>query len=137
VGGKGSGFVNVFTPSGKFISSLEHGPWFDSPWGITQTPRDFGFFSNVILVGNFGGDSDPAGEISAFDPIEGRFLGQLMKADGSLLTIPNLWALEFGNSSGASGPSNTLFFTAGPNGEANGLFGALTPVAAEANDLEQ
>jgi uncharacterized protein (TIGR03118 family) len=137
VGGKGNGFVNVFTPTGQFISSLERGPWFDSPWGITETPRDFGFFSNVILVGNFGSDTDPAGEISAFDPIDGRFLGQLMNADGSLLAIPNLWALEFGNSSGASGPSNTLFFTAGPNGEVNGLFGALTPVAAEANDLEQ
>jgi uncharacterized protein (TIGR03118 family) len=137
VGGQGNGYVNVFSSSGKLLSHLQHGPWFDSPWGITLTPRDFGAFSNSILVGNFGSDADPAGEISAFNPVDGRFLGHLLNADGSRISIPNLWALEFGNSAGASGPSNTLFFTAGPNAETNGLFGTLTPVASEANDLEQ
>ena len=29
------------------------------------------------------------------------------------------------------GPGNTLFFTAGPDHETNGLFGTLTPVTAE------
>jgi uncharacterized protein (TIGR03118 family) len=137
VGGKGNGYANVFSASGKLLSHLQHGPWFNSPWGIALAPRDFGAYSNTILVGNFGSDADPAGEISAFDPVDGRFLGHVLNADGSNLSIPNLWALEFGNSAGASGPSNTLFFTAGPNGESNGLFGTLTPVSSEANDLEQ
>ena len=44
--------------------------------------------------------------------------------------------LAFGNG-GASGPGNTLFFTAGPDDEANGLFGMLTPVPAELNDNDE
>ena len=40
--------------------------------------------------------------------------------------IDGLWALRFGNDS-AAGPSSTLFFTAGPNDENNGLFGSITP----------
>jgi uncharacterized protein (TIGR03118 family) len=137
VGGQGLGFVNVFSPAGRFLRHLEHGPWFDAPWGVALAPRDFGAFSNDILVGNFGSDTDPAGEISAFNPVDGSFIGQVMTSSGSVLKIPNLWALEFGNSAGLSGPSDDLFFTAGPNGEVNGLFGFLSPVAAEANDAEQ
>jgi hypothetical protein len=34
---------------------------------------------------------------------------------------------------GSAGAYNSLFFTAGPNHEANGLFGTLTPVTAELN----
>jgi hypothetical protein len=38
--------------------------------------------------------------------------------------IPGLWALQFGNGA-AAGPMNTLFFTAGPDGESHGLFGSI------------
>jgi hypothetical protein len=40
------------------------------------------------------------------------------------LAIDGLWALAFGNGVSA-GPTNTLFFTAGPFDEAHGLFGSL------------
>src|SRR5262249_14884865 len=36
-----------------------------------------------------------------------------------------LWGLSFGNN-GTAGPAGTLFFTAGVNDEADGLFGSLT-----------
>ena len=39
--------------------------------------------------------------------------------------IDGLWALEFGNA-GSNGTPDTLFFTAGPNDEAHGLFGTIT-----------
>jgi hypothetical protein len=47
-----------------------------------------------------------------------------------------LWSLTFGNGSGA-GPYNSLFFTAGPNAEQDGLFGTLTPVPAELGDGDE
>jgi len=45
-------------------------------------------------------------------------------ADGAPLEIDGLWALAFGNG-GNAGPTNTLFFTAGPFDEQHGLFGSL------------
>src|SRR5216117_3577876 len=50
--------------------------------------------------------------------------GLLHAADGRPIAIDGLWALAFGNGAGA-GPTNALFFTAGPFGEQHGLFGKL------------
>jgi uncharacterized protein (TIGR03118 family) len=130
-GGDGLGFVDIFTPAGKLLTRLENGPWFSAPWGIALTPQDFGVFSNTLLIGNFRG-----GQISAFDPFNGQFLGRVLNQDGKGLVIDGLWALAFGNG-GLAGPSNTMFFTAGPNNETEGLFGTLTPVPAEQNGAEQ
>jgi hypothetical protein len=47
-----------------------------------------------------------------------------------------LWALRFGND-GPAGPATTLFFTAGPDGEVNGLLGTLMPVAAEKAEADE
>jgi uncharacterized protein (TIGR03118 family) len=80
-----------------------------------------------LLVGNFLG-----GNIAAFNPLTNQFFGDVQRPDGSTLTIDGLWSLVFGGG-GMSGPGDTLFFTAGPNNETNGLFGTLTPVAAELN----
>jgi hypothetical protein len=41
-----------------------------------------------------------------------------------VIRIDGLWALEFGNGA-AAGPTNSLFFTAGPDDEAHGLFGVI------------
>jgi uncharacterized protein (TIGR03118 family) len=131
VGGEGFGFVDVFSSRGRLISRLQHGSWFNAPWGIVLTPADFGEFSHTILVGQFRG-----GTISAFNPVTGRFLGNVLNPDGTNVNIDGLWALEFGNG-GNSGPGNTLFFTAGPDHEQNGLFGALTPIAAELNENDE
>ena len=40
------------------------------------------------------------------------------------MTIDGLWGLSFGNGLQLQ-PSDTLFFTAGPNAETNGLFGKI------------
>ncbi|HME13068.1 MAG TPA: TIGR03118 family protein [Candidatus Acidoferrum sp.] len=123
--GDGEGFVEIFTPAGKHIGHLERGPWLNAPWGVVWTPRDFGVFSNSILVGNFG-----SGWVAAFNGFTHKFIGFVQNPDNSLLTIDGLWSLTFGND-GKAGPATTLFFSAGPNQEHDGLFGTLTPVAAE------
>jgi uncharacterized protein (TIGR03118 family) len=72
-----------------------------------------------LLVGNFGD-----GRINVVDPSTGDFLGQLRDRDNRAITIDGLWGLAFGNNANA-GPANTLFFTAGIDDEAHGLFGSL------------
>ena len=131
VGGAGLGFVVVFDGQGKNIAHLEHGDWFNAPWGVVLAPADFGEFSHALLVGNFRG-----GTIAAFNPRTGRFMGNVLNAAGSTVNIDGLWALAFGNG-GASGPGSTLFFTAGPDNETNGLFGTLTPVTTELQEDDE
>jgi uncharacterized protein (TIGR03118 family) len=131
VGGAGLGFVVVFDGQGKNIAHLEHGDWFNAPWGVVLAPADFGEFSHALLVGNFRG-----GTIAAFNPRTGRSMGNVLNAAGSTVNIDGLWALAFGNG-GASGPGSTLFFTAGPDNETNGLFGTLTPVTTELQEDDE
>ncbi len=116
----GLGFVNKFSPDGKLEQRLEPGPWLDAPWGIALAPSNFGFFSNHLLIGNAG-----SGQIAVYDADSGRFDGMLRDQNGHAIQNQRLWALRFGNGSGA-GPANTLFFTAGITDEADGLFGAIT-----------
>jgi uncharacterized protein (TIGR03118 family) len=130
VGGDGLGFVELFTPSGKHIGHLEHGDWFNAPWGVVWTTRDFGEFSNAILVGNFR-----SGWIAAFNGFTHKFIGFVKNPDDSLVFIDGLWSLTFGNDAGA-GSANTLFFTAGINNETDGLFGTITPVDGLDGDEE-
>ncbi len=128
--GAGLGFVDVFSPSGSLLMRLEHGEWFNAPWGLTLAPTDFGMFSHKLIVGQFG-----SGEILAFDALTGRFEGEFNDQNNKVITIDGLWALEFGDgvpaSDPANQPANALFFSAGPNKGHDGLFGTLTPLAAE------
>ena len=57
--------------------------------------------------------------------------GYRHRPNDSILSIDGLWALGFGAGNAISGPYNTLFFTAGPNDEGDGLFGTLVPIPAE------
>jgi len=125
VPGAGFGFVDVFHPDGTLIQRLQHGPWLNAPWGVTLAPSDFGAFSHCVLIGQFG-----SGEIAAYNAITGAFIGKLKDAKDKVISISGLWALGFGNSAQA-GPYNSLFFTAGIDNEAHGLFGNLTAVPAE------
>jgi uncharacterized protein (TIGR03118 family) len=131
VAGEGNGYVDIFSPTGKLEGRLEHGPWLNSPWGVVWTPRDFGEFSNSILVGNFG-----SGWIAAFNGFTHKFIGFVKNPDDTLLSIDGLWSLTFGND-GTAGPATTLFFSAGPNQEQDGLFGTLTPVPSEQDGDEE
>ena len=122
VAGAGLGYVDVFSPSGKLLHRLDWGSWFNAPWGMAQAPSDFGAYSHCVLVGQFG-----SGQILVFDVVTGRFLGRLRDAKNMPITIDGLWAIEFGSGT-ASGPANSLFFTAGTDDEQHGLFGMITPI---------
>ena len=111
------GFLDVFDLEGNMVKRLiSHGE-LNSPWGLALAPSNFGQFSNDLLVGNFGN-----GRINAFDPNTGALLGQLKNQKGLIIAINGLWGLAFGNGQ-AAGQTDELFFTAGINDEANGLFG--------------
>jgi uncharacterized protein (TIGR03118 family) len=118
--GKGFGFVDVYTTSGKLVKRLISRGALNSPWGMVIAPSSFGGFGGDLLVGNFGD-----GRINGYDPKSGKFGGTLENSSGKKLRIDGLWALVFGN--GTIGTPDTLLFTAGPNGEDHGLFGELTP----------
>jgi uncharacterized protein (TIGR03118 family) len=130
VAGDGNGFVELFTTTGRHIGHLEHGDWLNSPWGVVWTTRDFGEYSNSILVGNFG-----SGKIAVFNGFTFKFEGFVKNADDSIMTIDGLWSLTFAND-GTAGTANTLYFSAGPNGEKDGLFGSITPVDGLDGDEE-
>ena len=117
----GFGYVDKFSPKGKLMQSLQHGPWLNAPWGVVLAPENFGFFSNHLLIGNAG-----SGQIAVYDLDSGRFDGLLRDFNGHALQNDRLWALRFGNRQG-SGPTDWLYFTAGISGEAHGLFGFFTP----------
>ena len=131
--GEQCGFVALFSTTGKFLLHLEDGPWLRAPWGVALAPQDFGFFSHDLLIGNrFGGT------IAAFNPVNGKFLGNLLDANDAPLAINGLWGLEFdnrgSNEAGTTATPSTgpaLFFAAGIDGYAHGLFGTLTPTAAQ------
>jgi uncharacterized protein (TIGR03118 family) len=119
VKGKGLGFVNVFDPNGRLIRRVASRGNLNAPWGMALAPAGFGRFSNRLLVGNFGD-----GRINAYDTATGKFIGQLKVVQGRPIEIDGLWGLAFGNGF-AGQPVNTLFFAAGPNDEANGLYGRI------------
>jgi len=114
-----AGFVDEFDTAGNVLMQIT-GP-LHSPWGLAMAPANFGQFSNTLLVAN----NVPDGRINAFDPTSGAFLGTLRDANGQAIVIDQLWAIQFGNG-GNGGKPNELFFTAGPNNYAKGLFGKIT-----------
>ena len=122
VAGPGNGFVDVFDTDGHLLRRFASRGPLNSPWGMTRASFAFGPFSGKILIGNFGD-----GEISVFDS-NGRFIDHLEDARGKPLVINGLWTLTLGGGRGSS--SDTLFFTAGPDKETNGLFGTITPAPA-------
>jgi uncharacterized protein (TIGR03118 family) len=117
--GPGLGIVSVFDTSGNFIARFATGGSLNAPWGLAIAPASFGQFAGDLLVGNFGD-----GRISAFDIATHAFEGLLNDTSGNPLSIDGLWALIPGNNGGA-GSSSRIYFSAGPDGESNGLFGVL------------
>ena len=120
VKGAGLGMVSQFDTSGKLIKDLVMpGGVLNAPWGLAVAPANFGTFSNNLLVGNFGD-----GKINAFDVSTGKLLGSVSDSTGAPLVIDGLWALQFGNGV-LSQPTNTLFYTAGPQGTTHGQYGRV------------
>jgi len=121
VAGAGLGYADIFDPNGHLILRLRSGAWMNAPWGVALAPdTGFGKLNGRLLVGQFG-----SGQIATFDLDHGNFHGLLLNRKGGPLVIDGLWALRFGNG-GNAGPKSTLFFTAGIDSEAHGLFGTIT-----------
>jgi uncharacterized protein (TIGR03118 family) len=126
VAGGGLGYVNEFTPDGTLVARVAskgkpNAP-LNAPWGLAMAPSNFGAYSSDLLVGNFGN-----GRISAYQQrSDGKWVykGQLRVANGTPITIDGLWAIAFGNGASA-GPTNNLYFLAGPTGQAHGLYGFI------------
>jgi uncharacterized protein (TIGR03118 family) len=114
------GAVDVFTTAGKLIKTFSKNPALKAPWGVALAPKNFGPASNALLIGNLGN-----GWINAFNAKTGALIGPLKGTNGKPLAINELWAIAFGQGGGMNGNPNQLFFTAGPNGYANGLFGVI------------
>jgi uncharacterized protein (TIGR03118 family) len=123
VAGPGNGFVDVFDTDGHLLRRFASRGPLNSPWGVARASFAFGRFSGEILVGNFGD-----GKINVFDS-NGRFIDELDGPKGKALVIDGLWTLTLGG--GRNSSSSTLYFTAGPNGETDGLFGTITPASKD------
>jgi uncharacterized protein (TIGR03118 family) len=122
VDGAHLGYVDAFATDGTFIARVASQGPLNAPWGIAWAPDDFGQFSGDLLIGNFGN-----GRIHAYRLTSGGWVldGTLMNMNGNALQIDGLWGMSFGNG-GPAGPTNSLYFAAGPNHEAHGLFGSIT-----------
>ncbi len=119
VDGSGLGFVDVFDTAGNLLQHFASAGPLNAPWGVAQAPGNFGRFSGDILIGNFGD-----GTINAFDPASGQSLGAINLPNGTAFVQPGLWGIAFGNGLDNQ-PTNTLFFAAGPNDEADGVYGRI------------
>jgi uncharacterized protein (TIGR03118 family) len=119
VDGAGFGYLAVFDATGTLITHLVSGGALNAPWGIALAPADFGALSGDLLVGNFGD-----GTINAYDPVTGASKGAMTLRSGGAVQIPGLWGIAFGNGLNSQ-PTNTLFYAAGPNGEADGVYGRV------------
>lgn len=121
----GAGVVSVFDANGNFQKELiGAGGKLDNPWGIVIAPAGFGAFANDLLVGNFGN-----GQINAFDPATGAFIGTLDDASGNPVVNSGLWSLS--TRTGAGFDPNAVYFTAGIDSETQGLFGSLSVATPE------
>lgn len=129
------GYVDAFSTNGVFLNRVATNGALDAPWGLTLAPAGFGAFGGDLLVGNFGNTGPTAGEINAYKLNAngtGTFAGTLDGANGQPITNQFLWALEFG-SGGPNVNADALYFTAGINGQRDGLFGEIaTPEPAMA-----
>jgi uncharacterized protein (TIGR03118 family) len=121
------GIVDVFHENGEFVRRLvDNNGVLDHPWGLALAPANFGPFSNSLLVSN----NTNAGKIASIDPETGAFRGYLKDPKGNVITIEELWGIDFGGGTAINGQSNTLFFTAGPDEYQNGLFGRIQFIAS-------
>lgn len=123
VAGPGNGYVDVVTHHNTLRRVISKGK-LNSPWGLEEAPKGFGYPEDTLLVGNFGD-----GHINAYkiDEHDGDFIETLKDIQGTILTISGLWGLNAGHVLDEN-DCDTLYFTAGPDDESHGLFGKIKHV---------
>ena len=127
VAGAGNGYIRIFNTDGTLVRNFADQGALNAPWGMAVAPRHFGKFSHALLVGNFGD-----GTINAYNLLTGEFLGPLTNASGDPITISGLWGLAFDRDLPEDDfdfEASKLFFTAGINDEADGVFGIIRAIA--------
>lgn len=118
----GAGRVAEFDANGNRVKTFADKKSLNAPWGVELAPEGFGKLSGSLLVANFGD-----GTIAAFNAESGAFLDYVRGDDGKPVVIDGIWGLLKGN--GASlGRANAVYFSAGPRGERDGVFGRLTAI---------
>lgn len=118
----GAGHIVAYDRDGKILQEFLDLNVLNSPWGLSIAPKGFGSFEHCLLVANFGD-----GTIAAFDVKSGKFKGYLRDEAGKPIAIDGIWGLTFGN--GVSlGDAMALYYTAGPNGEQDGILGRLNVI---------
>jgi uncharacterized protein (TIGR03118 family) len=119
--GASGGYIDIFSEDGTLLKQLANGAPLNQPWGFAVAPKNFGEFSNTLLVSN----NTNSGTINAFNAVTGQFVGTLKDETGAAIRIDQLWGIEFGGGTAADGATNQLFFTAGPDNNLAGLFGVI------------
>ncbi|MGP0065170.1 MAG: TIGR03118 family protein [Isosphaeraceae bacterium] len=124
----GGSVVDEFSTNGVYLKTLiddTAGAHLNAAWGLAIAPAGWGKFGGDLLVGNNNADANGNTTINAYSLTTGAFEGTLTLNTGQPFSETELWALSFGNNAGA-GSSNTLFFTAGLDGNTNGLLGSIS-----------
>src|SRR5438552_13022559 len=83
---------------------------------MVLTPTSFGPLGGNFWSGNFGD-----GNVNTFDGM-GNSKGQPTDDKAKALNVDGLWALVFGDGTN-NAATTSLYFTAGPNMESEGIFG--------------
>jgi uncharacterized protein (TIGR03118 family) len=121
VAGMSHGIVNTFDLGGQsFQRLIQHGQ-LNSPWGAALAPTSFGALAGALLIGNFGN-----GQINAYNATSGEFIDKVRNPNGQAIVIDGLWSLRVGSGNTNGGDDKEVYFTAGPNGERDGLLGAIS-----------
>ena len=127
----GGGYIDEFDTSGNFISRVftdTAGTNLKGPWGMAIAPAGFGSFGGDLLVGSFGNATATSGNgtisvINIWPPRRARWWARSTRPNGTISNAGQ-WSLLDGNG-GSGGTSGTLYFTAGIDGQTQGLLGAI------------
>jgi uncharacterized protein (TIGR03118 family) len=123
--GAGHGFLDLFDTEGHFLKRLVSRGELNSPWGMVFAPSGFGEVSGDLLVGNFGNGMIHAYEIEGHGfGLHAEFRGAIGSSKTMPLAIDGLWDIIFAPDADDVN-SHQLWFSAGPDDEANGLLGHL------------
>jgi uncharacterized protein (TIGR03118 family) len=114
------GAIDVFDFNGRLERRLLTGGVLRDPWGMVVAPHTWGRFADALLVGN-----EEGGQINAFDPRSGRFLGTVKDAHGRQIGEDGLWGMAFGN--GVIGTPNDLVIAIGTDEYKHGLVALVHP----------
>jgi uncharacterized protein (TIGR03118 family) len=124
----GAGYIDIFTTDGVFVERFATGGNLNAPWGMVLTPPSFGPMGGDFWIGNFGDGNIHAFNSTATD------VGQPKDKKGKPLHVDGLWALVFGNGSN-NAATTSLYFTAGPNMESEGIFGKFDVTTKKSHSM--